>query len=170
MSESRQETTLNWRAAAYVLREQNPELSNAEIGRLVGVTAPAVWKLFNPEKTRELRRIDNARRHQRKLEWQNAKDHSEEGRGRCECGSLRGAGAARRRDRRCEGCIHAIAEVRRTVAEGMWADGWTVYEMADVFGGVSTKYFHSQKPRGWNLPHRRTAEQVARMREARWAA
>lgn len=163
-------TKANWRTAARVLKDANPSMTNVEIARLVGVSTPAVWKLFNPERAREMSRRDNARRHQAKLAWQNAKDHSEEGRVRCAvCGGLKGMGSARKsRSDRCLECIQSLAQTKQSIAEGMWADGWKLSEMAEVFGGVTPEYFQARRVSGWNLPHRRTPEQVARMREARW--
>jgi hypothetical protein len=54
----------------------------------------------------------------------------------------------------CAGCISDIADVRRSLAEGMWADGWSLKEMCEVLG-VQTGYFGVRRERdGWDLPYR----------------
>jgi hypothetical protein len=96
----------------------------------------------------------------RKRSFDDRKDRSPAGRRGCDnaaCSALRGRGTARPGIAAgyCEGCVHAIADVRRTLAEGMWADGWLLREMAAAFGGVTKAYFSVMRAnRGWDLPHR----------------
>jgi hypothetical protein len=67
-------------------------------------------------------------------------------------------------------CFEAIAAVTRSVTEGMWADGWTSREIADVFGHATLAWVPVMRRRGWDLPYRRTPEQVARIRAGSRAA
>lgn len=54
----------------------------------------------------------------------------------------------------CAGCRAATTDVRRTLAEGMWADGWSLREMGEAFG-VGPNYFTvARAQKGWDLPHR----------------
>jgi hypothetical protein len=64
--------------------------------------------------------------------------------------------------------VRAVADARRQLAEGMWADGWTIREMAEAFGiakdrmGVTLAHWRIEG-HGDAFPHRRTPEQVARI-------
>lgn len=54
----------------------------------------------------------------------------------------------------CAECRAALADARRTLTEGMWADGWALAEMADVLR-VGVTYFAGRRLRyGWDLPYR----------------
>lgn len=54
----------------------------------------------------------------------------------------------------CAECRAAVADARRTLTEGMWADDWSLAEMADVLG-VGVAYFAGRRLRyGWDLPYR----------------
>jgi hypothetical protein len=150
----------DWHAAARLLHERNPGMSNGEIGRLLGVTNSAVWKVLNPERTREMVRRDNARpeRRVRKTQWD--RDNYEHAyKNECACGEPK-----MKVHERCQGCADATAAVRRTLTEGMWADGWTCAEIAAALGHSTNGMIPAMRRRGWDLPHRRTPEQVARIR------
>jgi hypothetical protein len=161
--------TPTWHAEAQTMKAADPSLSNAEIGRRLGVGTPAVWKALHPELTKERNRWDNARRRPEKREWDRQWAHSEAGRGRCAnpaCGNLRGIGAAKRRadgepsrhGRRtytlgyCSDCVHVIAEVRQSLGEGMWADRWPAAALREILG----VQVGQMRLRGWDLPYRYT--------------
>lgn len=58
------------------------------------------------------------------------------------------------KNNQCEGCRMATADVRRTLCEGMWADGWPLKEIAAAMG-VKPAYFAVMRlERGWDLPYR----------------
>ena len=84
-----------------------------------------------------------------------------ETRGICEspiCTNLRGAHALSRKGRRgyCIECLRAIRDVRQSLGEGMWAEGWSVREWADALG-VTVGYLGPARRRGWDLPYRYAA-------------
>jgi hypothetical protein len=65
-------------------------------------------------------------------------------------------------------CHRTEADARRTLAAGMWADGWTVYEIAAALGWTKDRLGIeiSRWRRGGHLeefPYRRAPEQVARI-------
>lgn len=125
-------------------------LSYAEIGRELSVTRSAVAKALNPERAREWNRRANGLpgRSKAKRAWDRANPESHSDACPC-CGGLK-----RRVSDRCEGCRRAVADVRRTLAEGMWADGWPHRDMA---GPLGVRKFDSGKARleyGWDLPYR----------------
>lgn len=73
----------------------------------------------------------------------------------------------------CEDCWRAVVEARRTLAEGMYADGWTYREMGSAFGVTEDRMgidVAKWRERGFAdaFPHRRTPEQVRRITEG-WA-
>lgn len=146
----------SWHALARQLDAEG--LTNGQIAARCGVTASAVSKALNPERAREYNRRENAHRREIKTLW-DRENYQRIRKDRCECGTTKIKGSER-----CQECYDATAAVRRTLAEGMWAAGWTLGEMGDAFGVKGCKYFPAQRVRGWDLPHRRTAEQVARIR------
>jgi hypothetical protein len=128
---------------------------------------------------RECGRVSSRRWKERNREVNRARDRARkatpEQRGICSspiCTRLRGAGMAGK-EGYCRECVRAVAEARRTLVEGMWADGWTHREMAEVFGvsRARTGIMIAQwRKRGFAeaFPHRLTPEQVQRIREG-WA-
>lgn len=95
--------------------------------------------------------------------WKDA--HREENRARDRATQHRpcpNCGGARNRDRdQCLGCWEATVAVRRSLAEGMWADGWPLKAMAEAFG-VTTGYFGCRRLRdGWDLPYRYNVRRAA---------
>lgn len=163
-----------WHEAARQLHETRPDWSNGQIARALGVTTSAVWRVLNPEKIREQDRRQNVRRRTTKREWEREWTRSEQGRGRCAnpvCGHLKGIGGNKssRLCVYCHRCRLALADVRRTLTEGMWAEGWTVYEIEAALGVNSRGgYVGACRARGWDLPHRRTLEQIERIVAGRW--
>lgn len=154
----RRDTT--WHVEAHALREQGFRVG--EIARRLGRTSSAVSKALNPGAARAYQRWDNARpgRHEYKLAHERQRLRQPENRGECTnpgCTALRGIGAGVKKaaDRGyCVDCVHALADVRRTLAEGMWADGWLHREMAEALG-VGAHYFASRREKdGWDLPLR----------------
>lgn len=79
-----------------------------------------------------------------------------------ECG-----GPKCRHNARCINCAEDHRARRRALIERMWAEGATIREIREAIGspGWSAGVHRS---RGWNLPHRRTPEQVARIRAGRY--
>jgi hypothetical protein len=48
---------------------------------------------------------------------------------RCVCGASKGNGS-----KRCLGCHQAVTEVRESLVEGMWADGWSIEQISQALG------------------------------------
>jgi hypothetical protein len=142
-----------WHEAARIIRAAHPEWSYGRIARFLNVSEAAVWKVLNPERAREVVRRSNAKRRPAKREWDRA--HAEDRYDKCECGMRK-----KKTSSRCDDCARAVAEARRQLAEGMWADGWKESEIREVLG---TFQVGAARQGGWNLPHRRTPEQVARI-------
>lgn len=164
-----------WHDGARLVHAQHPEMTNGEIAALFGVTNSAVWKVLNPEPTRQWVAQDNKRRQGAKNAWQSRRNRDPDVRGRCSnvvCGRLLGIGHSNRPEM-CQGCWDALAEVRRSLAEGMWAADWTVRELGEVFEVGKDRMgalIATWRNRGHaeRFPHRRTPEQVARI-TAGWA-
>lgn len=145
------------RVKARELKDQG--LSNAEIARRLGVTPSAITKWLNPEKTQEWNRIQNAKRHQAKLRWQNEKDRSPEGRGECQsCGQLKGIGMGRHGVTGiCIYCIGAEHDRKGTEYERLWAEGKKFREIQkemDWSPGMVRKMLDEYRGQGYNLPYR----------------
>lgn len=94
--------------------------------------------------------------------------------GRCvDCGAVTdghaGPGKASQRCMGCNGRQAAIRERRRWLThrvqiEAMWADGYTMRQIADEMGMNYEKAMLSKlRARGYDMPYRRTPEQVARI-------
>lgn len=163
-----------WHEAARTIHAANPDWSYSRIARFLGVTHSAVWKLLNPERALEVSRRDNARpeRKRAKRAFDREYDRRPEVRGECGnpcCKNLRGIGHGDRSRRGyCSECARAVADVRQTLTEGMWAEGWTVYEIEAALGVNSRGgYVGACRARGWDLPHRRTPEQIERIAAGR---
>lgn len=151
-----------WHAAARALKAANSDMTYSEIGRRLGVTNSAVLKVLNPARASAYNKRGNAgqERQARKNAWESVHRYKP-------CPSC-GSDMYRASDQ-CEGCLKATETVRRTLCEGMWADGWTCGEIAKILG-VDARTLTSRRKHGWDLPHRRTPEQIERMRAARWGA
>jgi hypothetical protein len=149
-----------WHEAARILHRANPDWPCSRIAEVLGVTKSAVYKVLHPDRAREYNRRGNSGLERQEAKNRHTREWSRrpENRGRCAnpcCGNLRGVRAVRvRPEGHCEECWHAIADVRRTLSEGMWADGWTLREMAEAVG-VTKCYFSVRRARdGWDLPQR----------------
>lgn len=68
------------------------------------------------------------------------------------CGQLKG-----RDQSQCLGCCETTIRARRSLIEGMWADGWTMREIAGALGttrdSLSVTMVRMRRD-GWDLPHR----------------
>lgn len=57
----------------------------------------------------------------------------------------------------CRKCRHATEDVRRSLIEGMWANGWLTREIADALdtntNSISVTIIRMRKV-GWSVPHR----------------
>ena len=156
-----------WHAEAKRLREEG--LSYREIGELFGVTPSAAAKACNRERYRELNRQWNAQpeRKAAKRRW------AQENPGTCEVCGVR---TQRKSHSRCFE-HHIVREQRRVRAEWIvarWAEGWTGRQIAEALGwspdhlGVEIDRLRKE---GYDLPYRRSPEQLARMRKSsqrRW--
>lgn len=147
-----------WRAQAHAMKDADPSLSNAEIGRRLGRHRSAVLKALNPDRAKAYNRVSEARpgRREQKTAWDRA--HYVDRFDSCECGTEK-----LKRSTRCQDCFTTVAAVRRTLAEGMWADGWSLKDMSAAFG-VTAAYFGVRRlDQGWDLPYRygHTRRQVA---------
>lgn len=80
----------------------------------------------------------------------------------CECGQPMGRGAER-----CCDCQRADKAAYRRLVEDMWAEGMTARQIAGALGwkcANPNQYIVVLRNRqGYNLPHRRTPEQIARI-------
>lgn len=140
----------------------------AAIGRRLGVTGSAVWKALNPDAARAMARQSNRQRQPQKNAWMREYSRRPEVRGTCanpRCDNLRGQRAQQERpaegERRraggrvyqrgyCQECTQTIAEVRRSLGEGVWADGWSAAEFREITGSIAAVV----RSRGWDLPRR----------------
>jgi hypothetical protein len=145
-----------WHEAARIIRAAHPEWSYRRIARFLNVSEAGVWKALNPERGRERDRGSNAKpgRKAAKAAWDKA--HPESHYDECECGARKA-----RASERCLDCRRLVEDSRRALVEGMWADGWTQREIREV---LPSFHLGAARQRGWNLPHRRTPEQVARIK------
>jgi hypothetical protein len=97
----------------------------------------------------EHREANRARDRRRALERRNACPN---------CGTLK-----RRTSAECEGCVIATIAVRRSLIEGMWADGWLLKEIAAALGSSKDSVgvtINSMRAEGWHLPYRRARRTV----------
>lgn len=83
-------------------------------------------------------------------------------------GRTTGDGSYHLRCQRCNGIATAArqreewAPVKRLI-EQMWADGMTATQIGHALGGSGPINQSSLRSRGYDLPHRRTPEQIARI-------
>lgn len=137
------------RERATVLREAG--LGYAEIARALQVGIGTAHRWVNPEteeRGRETARAwkDAHREHNRARDRQHHYD-TKDPCPHCDAPKLPEAST-------CRDYFLATAAVRRSVTEGMWADGWTHREINDTLG-VSGDYIGPRRVRdGWDLPHR----------------
>lgn len=156
-----------WHEQARRLAAEHPDWSHARIAAEFGVTASAVWKALNPDKTRELLRAQNARRRDAKRAWERQNMRRPENRATCElCGLPCGIGQPNAR--RCHDCIMEIAVTRESIVAGMYLDGWTLREISQALGYAESSsagaVLHRMRRLGWDLPYRHAdydTEQVA---------
>lgn len=92
-----------------------------------------------------------------------------------DCGAATsGDGAYHERCGRCSGWRAGEGTrqrfmAQRTMIEAMWADGYTARQIADAVGWNTSHpgaFISGCRSRGYDLPHRRSPEQVARIIEA----
>lgn len=62
----------------------------------------------------------------------------------------------------------AVYEVRRSLVEGMWADGWSGREITEVLGWRPASSVSVLRAYGYDLPYRYDAEWRQRQFEGRW--
>lgn len=146
------------RERAAVLREAG--LGYNDIARYLGVGIGTVYRWINPEHEKHQRAVSLAWK-DRNREANRARDrqHLQDIKDPCpNCGTLKSHNRAQ-----CLGCFTVTAEVRRTLAEGMWADGWLIREINDALGWTAPGGITSMRPRGWDLPHRYRMENGRRV-------
>jgi hypothetical protein len=145
----------DWHAEARALREADPSLTYEEIARRFGVAKSAAWRAVNPQRAAAVSARSRAstrdqRRAYDRVRWAASRT------GCPHCGALKDPMSAM-----CMGCFLATATVRQSLAEGMWADGWPVRDMAAAFG-VSKGYFTARRAmHGWDLPLRQKTRSAA---------
>lgn len=131
---------------AVKLREAG--LSYLEIARYLGVGKATVYRWINPdyaEQSREASRAWKASNRDRTREYDQAHAHKP-----CpNCG-----GEMSRQREMCAGCHAVVADVRRSLAEGMWADGWLLREINEVLGWKMPGGVTVMRRCGWDLPYR----------------
>lgn len=142
------------RERAAVLRETG--LTYDEIARYLAVSRNTVYRWLNPDYEEHQRAISLAWK-DRNRERKRAHDREHMRKPCPVCGR-----DMMRHSEMCQGCRSAIAGVRRTVTEGMWAQGWPIREIAEVLG-VGTTYFAPMRARGWDLPLRYRMENGRRV-------
>lgn len=84
-----------------------------------------------------------------------------ENRPRCGCGQPMAPRSAM-----CSDCDQAARAAYRRMIEEMWAEGMTSRQIATALGWTMPHpgpHISTLRARGYNLPHRRTPEQVARI-------
>jgi hypothetical protein len=157
--------------------KRHPDWSDRQVAEKIGCTPATVWKARHPERNAEWLRRDNKIRREAKRAWQAEYDRSPAGRARCSrCGELCGAASRRSGVELCRACqLAAYAEHTDQQAreyERLWNEGKTIRQIADALGipmnsarGFSSKY----REAGYDLPYRRTPEQVERIRNGRRA-
>lgn len=98
-------------------------------------------------------------------------------RGACvDCGAATNGsnGRGSNAPKRCQACSNVVSAERkreefagyRRMVEEMWAEGMTGRQMADALGWTArnpNRYISDLRSRGYNLPHRRTPEQIERI-------
>lgn len=157
-----------WHDAARLLRRQNPGWTNRQIGEALGVTASAVSKALRPARDRSRERESSNR-----WKGQNRDRARAYNREYLEVSCPECGGPMQRGHETCRACWMAAAEVRRMLAEGMWADGWTCREIGEVFGW--SKEHMGVRIAQWRknghanaFPHRYSPERVRNISEG-WA-
>lgn len=162
---------------AEAVRLHDQGLNDREIGERLGVTGAAVWKWRHPERVREMHRRDAARpeRHQRKLAWTRQARQDPTKMKPCPlCGEATGSFLwSSDAPEACETCRRTAIEERWRQIEAWWADGLTMRQIAEELDWTMNHVraeFGRMRNAGRDLPNRRTPEQCARIREARWAA
>lgn len=154
-------TVVGWTPQAQALRDQGA--SYAEIARVLGFSEHTVWKRLNPSRARLSAQRDNAKRRAVKQAQENERIRSLDYRGRCyACGGPMGVGIAH--DGTCRSCRPArIAELI-----DLWNAGLTTAEIGERLGrskyGVRVE-ISKLRAKGYDIPHRRTPEQVKRIAE-----
>lgn len=144
-------------------------LTHGQIAARFKVTRSCVSKWLNPEAAKEYARRDNARpeRHQQKRAV--ARLHTRD----CvDCGKTLGEGTAwgyKKKTQRCRECFkrHEYETGPWPVLIRLWAEGKTCSEIAEALD--TTKAYVGVllargRAYGYDLPHRRTPEQVERIR------
>lgn len=154
------------RDRAAVLREAG--LSYREIGHYLGVSAPTVIRWLNPGSNERSRAMSRAWK-ERNRDVNRARDRQrqQDTRDPCPtCGTLKFPSSSE-----CEGCVHARAAARRTLIEGMWADGWTIREIGAALGvDFKMQIGHLRLRDGYDLPYRYGETHRENMRAGRVAA
>lgn len=153
-------TTPDWVIAARELHSQG--FGSTEIARLLGKSQGAVWKRLNPERAREIRREDNARRREAKQAHENQRKRRRDQRGTCnECGGPMGIG--NKIDGVCRACTALKPRMSETtralghVVERWWNEGLTLAEIAERLGksrGWVGGMMDAWRGAGFNLPYR----------------
>lgn len=145
-------------------------LSNAEIGRRLGVNGSTVYKWLNPEKAREWNRQQNAARREAKREW------ARNNRATCpECGAIRGVNSGSQ-GTLCRPCSISQRgeqkEARWDDIERWWNEGIPGPEIAKRLGWEKSSCIsvelNAMRKAGRDVPYRYNEERREKMARARW--
>lgn len=142
-----------------------------DIAAELGVSKPTAYRWATPGNV-ERDRLRSKAWKERNAEQKRAYDlkYLREHRGTCtDCGDQMGIGVSE--DGICKRCRRATRDQRCEVIERMWNEGATMSTIAEAVDWpmqAMRAEFGRMRNEGWNLPHRRTPEQRARMKAARW--
>lgn len=146
-------------------------LTYREIGTRLGVAWSTARRWSNPQYAEEDRIAS--------LLWKNtyrehtrayARQHHQDRKTPCpQCGAPHQPGTGA-----CRDCFRAVAIARQSAVEGMWAAGWKTGEIGETMHAAGMSGTRNAmrtliargRQRGWDLPYRRTPEQVERIRAA----
>lgn len=140
---------LGWHDRLRAVHADRPELSRRELAVQFGVSKTSVARVLNSASVRESRTAD-PRRARQKRAWD--KENAESFKNTCRCGDLKS-----KESLRCDQCKKAWIATRRSLVEGMWADGWTLTEIGEVLGKsqrVAGNLIGAGRKNGWDVPFR----------------
>jgi transposase len=145
-------------------------LTYAEIGTKLGVSTNTAYRWLNPGKAERDRQRARAWK-ARNREHLHSYDAAYAAANARTCGTCGGPMHYKTIGTACATCTQARRHERALAIERMWRDGLTVYEIADRVGWTKDRLgieMANLRADGYDLPHRRTPEQVDRIR-AGWA-
>jgi transposase len=123
-------------------------LSYEKIARDLDVGSATVYRWLNPEYNERHLAVSRA--------WKDAHREQDRARNRAYAQAHRYDLCPHCGNRKCDDsemcveCRDVTATVRRSLGEGMWADGWSMAEFREILG----VHAPTMRERGWDLPYR----------------